>query len=363
MAGMAKSRQQRYVEVMAGLGRGPCAAALRAAAAVAGAAYGGIIRGRNLLYDAGWKKSRRLTRPVVSVGNLSAGGTGKTVLVTQIARWLAEAGRRPAVLIRGYKGNSAAIGSDEAAMLRQSLPGVPVEADPDRLAAGNRLLAGPTPPDLFVLDDGFQHRRLARDLDLVALDATMGLAGPLARMLPRGLLREPISSLRRAHFAVITRADQVPIDALDRLAERIASVAPHLPILRCRHAPTSLLVAGQPRPVSDLQGVPYLAFCGIGNPEAFRRTAAGLPGLCVDFVAFDDHHAYSQADLAALDSRVRQAGAKALLTTAKDRVKLDSLASALPIWTVAVEVEWLPPAAGAPLRDAVLALVKEGHRP
>lgn len=366
-----RSSQQRWIELLAGRGGGFGAAVVRAAAAGGSVVYRAVVACRNAGYDAGLLPARKLARPVISVGNLSAGGTGKTVLAEAIARWILDAGRRPAILLRGYRGrrlaadSPSAVLSDEAAMLGELLgDDVAVEPDPDRHAAAGRLLAGPRPPDAFILDDGFQHRRVARDLDIVAVDATAGLAGPLARLLPRGLLREPVRSLARADAVVLTRADQAGDDAIERTRRIIVSAAPGVAVLRSRHAAAGLRVrtpAGDRSvPLSELGARKYLAFCGIGNPEAFGRTLADLPGECVGLVAFDDHHAYTAAEVAALAGRARAAGAQALVTTRKDLVKLSADWSELPVLAVTVELAWLDDP--AELKGRILELLWSKER-
>jgi tetraacyldisaccharide 4'-kinase len=234
-----------------------------------------------------------------------------------------------------------------------------VEADPDRLAGGRRLLAQPNPPDVFILDDGFQHRRLARDLNIVVLDATLDPADPLFRLLPRGLLREPAAAIRRADWVVITRADQAANVAVERLRRLVHDLDEKLPIATCRHAPVGLACGDSGLALDDLAGRDYLAFCGIGNPAAFRATLNTLPGQCVDFVSFDDHHAYTPAEIEAVARRAVSAGAELLLTTAKDLVKLSDAWTRLPIWALRVSIEWMD-AAGERLRDDVLDLAGAG---
>jgi tetraacyldisaccharide 4'-kinase len=340
---------------------GPAGATLRGIAWAASGPYRLAIRGRNWAYDRGLLSVRKLDRPVISVGNLSAGGTGKTVLAVEIARWIVQAKRRPAVLLRGYGSSGSPVGSDEAALMRELLGDVPVVANPDRYAAGRALLDSANPPDAFILDDGFQHRKLHRDLDIVAIDAAAGLTGPLARLLPRGLLREPVESLRRADCFVLTRVDQASPEAAESLRELLAKIAPGKPIVRCRHAAVSLRRDARDVPLESLTNRRYVAFCGLGNPAAFARTLEKLPGCCAEFVAFDDHHAYSAADAATLAKRARQCNADLLVTTRKDLVKLEvsGFPADPPIYAVNIELEWLDDPAGQPLAGRVLDLLKE----
>jgi tetraacyldisaccharide 4'-kinase len=355
-----KSRQQAFVDLMSGRQRGFKASLLRGAAGVGSVLYDTSLTARNRAYDIGLLPRHRLNEPVISVGNLTVGGTGKTVLVAQIARWLIDAGHRPAVLMRGYLAERSATGSDEAALLRDSVPGLIVAPDPDRVAAGRRLLVADNPPDCFILDDGFQHRRLRRDLDIVTLDATTDPDGPLARPLPRGLMRESWRGLRRADYVVITRADQAPDIHLERLVRIIRKIDAALPILQCRHEPTGLRIGKKLRPIADLEGNRYLAFCGIGNPAAFSMTVRNLPGECVDFVPFDDHHPYTRDELDGLADRAARAGAHLLLTTSKDAVRINSIRTSPPIRSVEVGLGWLGAEGERPLRELVLDRAEKG---
>lgn len=288
------------------------------------ALYGVITGVRAGLYDRGWLPTTRLDGPVVSVGNLTAGGTGKTPFVAFLVRELTARGWRPGVLSRGYRATTeeGVRGNDEARMLARVLGDVPHVQDRDRVAGGRRLLAGDV--DVVVLDDGFQHRRLRRDLDFVLVDATRpwGLPSPdrgdaVRALLPRGLLREQPEQLQRAHALVLTRADLVAADRLAALEAELMALAPGLPILVAEHRPTELQGPDGAAHPSALRGRTVDLVSGLGNPQAFEATVRALGAEIGLHRAFPDHHGYRPGDLAGLGE-----GGRWLVTTAKDGVKL-----------------------------------------
>ena len=202
------------------------------------------MRLRNKLFDFGIKRAHRLDRPVISIGNITTGGTGKTPAVQWIARRLITAGHRPASLLRGYT-VGASTQSDEAILLERSLK-IPVIANPDRVAAGRQLIVTHPEIDVILLDDGFQHRRLYRDLNLVLIDATNPFG--YGHVLPRGMLREPLAGLRRADVLIVTRSDLIEGDQLNELKSRLRQFNPTAPILQSRHRLTSIQCA---RPIAS----------------------------------------------------------------------------------------------------------------
>jgi tetraacyldisaccharide 4'-kinase len=277
------------------------------------------MRLRNQLYDRGWKASYRAPVPAVSVGNLTLGGTGKTPCVEYVADFLRRHGRRVAILSRGYGGASGL--NDEALVLADNLPDVPHLQGPDRVALAVRAVRDQH-SDALVLDDGFQHRRLARDLDIVLVDATLPWGH--GHLFPRGLLREGPASLRRAGVVVLTRCDQVGDPQRRCLHEIIARIAPHARVAATVHRPLDLINAQRTvAPLERLWGRPVAAFCGIGNPAAFRQTLIGLGLTVAAFRPFPDHHAYSRTDVEALTAWARQLAPDGIVvTTQKDLVKL-----------------------------------------
>jgi tetraacyldisaccharide 4'-kinase len=282
--------------------------------------YGAGVRLRNWAFDCGWRHSESATVPVISVGNLTAGGTGKTPCVEMITRFYRDLDRRVAILSRGY-GTRAGM-NDEAMVLEQNLPDVPHLQGADRALLA-RIAAEELESELLILDDGFQHRRLRRDLDLVLIDAT----NPWGHgyLLPRGLLREPIGGLRRAHLVLLTRCDLVSAETLATIRRRIQAVAPDMGIVETVHEPAVWRnAAGGEQAIEALCGRPVAAFCGIGNPGGFRRTLERLGLSAVAWRTFADHHAYSREDIDDLRQWARQQphGA-ALVTTQKDLVKIN----------------------------------------
>jgi tetraacyldisaccharide 4'-kinase len=270
------------------------------------------VRGRRAGYDSGLFRSGRASVPVVSVGNLSVGGTGKTPVAGYLVRRLAEMGRRPALVARGY-------GEDELLLHRRWSPGVPVVADPDRVAAAARAEEGGA--DVLVLDDGFQHRRLSRDLDLVVLAAEQGLPG---RLLPRGPFREPASALSRADHVVVTRKTSPEREA-QALAGEVRRLCPGLPVARVRLGPGAWTdLAGSA--ASPPEG-PALAVCAIGSPQTFAGLVSEALGQEPELMAFPDHHPFSRDDVASI---ARRRGSRAVVTTEKDAMKLGAFAELLP---------------------------------
>jgi tetraacyldisaccharide 4'-kinase len=281
--------------------------------------YGWAVGARNWLYDRGWKRSHRALVPVISVGNLTTGGTGKTPCVEYVARFYRQEDWRVAILSRGY--GTAAGRNDEALVLEENLPDVPHLQGADRVALA-AVAVEELESEVLVLDDGFQHRRLARDLDLVLVDATDPWGH--GRLLPRGLLREPPASLRRADVVVLTRSDQVDALARGRLREVVSRLAPGVPVVETTHRPLDLVNGDQETAsLERLRQRPAAVFCGLGNPEAFRQTLVDLGAEVVAFRTFPDHYAYRREDVEALRTWARQQDPECLLiTTQKDLVKL-----------------------------------------
>jgi tetraacyldisaccharide 4'-kinase len=317
-------------------GRGGAVELLRLPAYLMGA----LSSVRNRLYDRGWLRTQRLQLPVVSVGNLSVGGTGKTPMVVWLARALAARGFRPGILSRGYRAGRGAEGAtlnDEGRLLASLLPDVPQVQRADRVRGALELERRGA--DLIVLDDGFQHRRLARDLDLCLIDSTRpwglpaasGGGAPVRAVLPRGLLREDPRWLARASALVLTRVEDLPAGALARLEAELEATVPGVARLCAQHRPVALRAGERRLDLAELRGRPVQLVSGIGNPEAFERTARGLGADLRGVHAFPDHHEFTRAELQPL------CGAGELLVTAKDAVKLAALD--LPHLVLEVELE------------------------
>ena len=321
-----------------------------------GMLYGAVTRARLRLYRSGLLKSERVGAPVVSVGNLTTGGTGKTPLVEWVARALAREGLRVCVLTRGYGRADesrrvvasdgarvlaeAAECGDEPRLLAERVLGVAaVVCDRDRVEAA-RWAQAELGAEVFVLDDGFQHLRIARDLDIVTLDATAPWGG--GHMLPRGRLREPPSGLARADCVVITRAElAADLEGLRTEVARVSGGRAAVFTSRVRTLGLRRVSAtGGAEADAKLESARVGAFCAVGNPSAFfehvRRDGFEL---CYTR-AFKDHHAYTQTDAEAVSREAVARGARALLTTAKDAVKLRGLSFALPCYVVETGLEF-----------------------
>ncbi len=285
------------------------ARAARVALAPAERVFAGVSGLRSILYDAGWMRSSSAPIPVVSVGNLTVGGTGKTPIAAWVARWLRDHGSRPVMVLRGY-------GSDEPAVHRQLNPDIEVLTDPDRARAVQR--AAEHGADVAVLDDAFQHRQLRRTVDIVLISADRWSSD--IRLLPAGPWREPLSALARAHLVVVTRK-AAGADAVDVVNEAISRVAPRIPRVSIHLAPTELIrVDGTGRAALDsVRGTEVVAVAAVGDPSAFFRQLESL-GASVTPIALRDHHEFTDADVARI---VGEAGASGrVVCTLKDAVKL-----------------------------------------
>lgn len=345
---MSRINRTGYLRLIRGQSRGFAAMLGRGGLRLASLVYGAGVAARNTAFDRGWKKIHRAAVPVVSVGNLTLGGTGKTPMVEWLARWYRRRGLRVAIVSRGY-GQTGGL-NDEGLVLEENLPDVPHLQDPDRVALAG-IATHELESELIVLDDGFQHRRLARDLDLVLLDALEPFG--LGYLFPRGLLREPIGSLRRADVVVLSRADLVT--AADRAAirEEAERRAGPLRWVEARHAPLDLIDGdGRSFPLDQLEGRAVAAFCGIGNPEGFRRTVLPLCGELLDLRVFPDHHTYLAQDVGSLQQWAGDVGANLVLTTQKDLVKLRAgLLGPVPLRALRIGLEVT---AGGDVMDDVL---------
>ena len=316
------SFERWILNVMSGQTHGGVAAAARAALALAEPAYVSAAARRNRRFDTGRREILRLPRPMISVGNLTTGGTGKTPAVQWLVRKFQARGRCPGVLLRGYRKSANDVASDEEALLRETLR-VPVVADPDRFRAGTALLAAWPEVDILVLDDGFQHRRVARDYEIVLIDATNPFG--FDHVLPRGLLREPVAGIARADLVLITRSNQVDASTLTAIDTRIREHHAAVPIVRTIHAPAAFCVDDERLPIDALRGSRVFAVSGIGNPAAFEHSLVEAGVEVVGRMRFGDHHAYRDADLSKVFASQQAAGASHLMTTEKDWVKLAPL--------------------------------------
>lgn len=324
-----------------------------------GWAYAAGARLRNALYDREWRAVHDLGAPTISVGNITAGGTGKTPIVALVTEILAESGENVCILTRGYGRREPAtrvVVSDGSAILADAETGgdEPVElarrlggraviiADADRVAAAKfaREEFGVT---CFVLDDGFQHRRAARDLDIVCIDATDPFGS--GELIPAGRLRESPANLRRADAIMITKAEAA--SDIGKLEHDIKRLAPAAAVFRAESSISgfvelgAFLEGGQKGRPPALNG-PAFAFCGLGNPEHFFATLRRAGAELESTQAFRDHHRYTKTDIDRLTASAKAAGASAFVTTAKDAVKLEPELFSLPCFVAKLGTAVLP---------------------
>ncbi|HVS35951.1 MAG TPA: tetraacyldisaccharide 4'-kinase [Gemmataceae bacterium] len=354
--GSSSDRRRRYLAVVRGEARGFGPSLQRLGLSAAAVPYGIAVRLRNIGYDRGWLRTHRVPTPVVSVGNLTVGGTGKTPFVEHVAGFYRRSDVRVAVLSRGYGAETGP--NDEALVLEENLPDVPHLQGKDRVALAQAAIEE-LKSELLVLDDGFQHRRLFRDLDLVLIDATQPWG--FGRLLPRGLLREPKSGLRRAHLIALTRCDQVGEADRGRLRREVQRRAPGVPVIETTHRPVELVNAdGETASLDMLRGRSIAAFCGVGNPEAFRRTLTDCGAAVRDFRVYPDHHAFTREDVA--DLRIWADGLPRdchVVVTQKDLVKLRiSRLGDRPLWSLRIRLHIL---AGADELERRLEAVRRGR--
>ena len=315
--------------------------------------YGAGAAFRLALYRRGLLRVARAGRPVVSVGNVAAGGTGKTPFVRWLAGELLRRGQRPSILTRGYgrttrrtvvvsdgRGALAAVAEsgDEPSLLARALPSVPIVAAARRAVAAARAESLEARVDLHLLDDGFSHVGLARDVDVVLLDATDPDAG--GALLPAGLLREPLASLARADLLVVTKTEQADAGRALEIARRFA---PGVPVYRARTEVLGILDGGGSAvDPADLPAGTTLAVAGIARPDAFRATLDGMGLSPAALLAFRDHEPYGPLVLGQIEKALEESGATAVVTTEKDAVKLEGRLAA-PLFRVAVEARVVEP--------------------
>lgn len=326
-----KTAEQRFLELISGPPKSLGSRLLRGILWGVSWGYRAGAGFRNLLFDLGIKRSHSAPVPIISVGNLTTGGTGKTPMVAMLVGMLHKLGHRPGLISRGYRELSEG-GNDEARVLELLCPGTPHVQNRDRVAAAHEVAAndGCT---VIIADDAFQHRRLKRDLDIVLIDALNPWGH--GALLPRGLLREPVSGLRRAHVVILTRADLIDEASraaiwkiVDRNNSAVAKVEVSfepMELVDKTGASTRIpkVTAKHDSRTDSAADTRMLAFCGIGNPDGFRKTLESAEVAIQDLVAFPDHHHYDQSDIQKLTATAEKFGAQALITTLKDLVKVE----------------------------------------
>ena len=298
-------------------------------------------------------KSQRLSVPVISIGNLTLGGTGKTPMVRYVTRLLLDRGLRPAIVSRGYGGKAIGtvnivsdgvrillppdMAGDEPFMLAEALPGVPVLTGPERVRVARHAIQE-FGVNRIVMDDGFQHLAVSRDLDLVLFSARTLLGN--GRVFPGGPLREPLSALGRAHCFVITGVDSGNRTKVDDFQRRLQGAFPEKPVFAGEYLPTEIWHSRQGKTctLAEAKEIPVFAFAGIANPDSFRQTLRQEGFSLVGFKEFKDHHGYTAQNVAALVAAAQAYGAQALITTEKDFVKLRPFFADFPLLALTIEL-------------------------
>lgn len=312
--------------------------------------YGALIRFRSMLFRLKLLGSNKVSCPVVSIGNITLGGTGKTPAVIAVAEFLAKSGKHPVVVSRGYgrrdesqvevvsDGRSllanASTGGDEPVLIASRLPHVPVVVGSNRYQAAQRALQR-FPVDVVILDDGFQHQRLRRSLDIVLVDATDPFGN--GKLFPAGILREPVSALGRAQAIIVTRTDKK--ESMAGLLESIRRNT-QAEIFTSRHRPLDLVdcSTGERKPLTALRNVKALAFSGIARPLSFTSLLTSLGVSIAAESAYPDHHHYQRSDLANIFKKAADAQVNMIITTEKDMTRLKDLRPE-GIWALCIELE------------------------
>ena len=380
--------QQNYCKLISGQNNGLFPQLLRCILGLPAIGFSFIVRLRNLLYSKGLLKVHHVDAAVLCVGNITTGGTGKTPLVVWLCNLITQNPElktqncKCAILTRGYKARAKenADFKDEIAILAESCPEAEVIVNPDRFTGAAEAI-GKYAAKVLIMDDGFQHRRLARNLDIIAIDAIQPFG--YGKMLPAGLLREPVSSLKRAGAVVITRCDQIDGAELNKLEKKLRAINPDMVIARSIHAPVSVKYPEPPvipakagiqkdnkkmdsclrrnDNIEQLKGKKVFAFCGIGNPDAFLDTIKNLGSELAGSKIYDDHYHYTDACLTEISEQAKELGADLILTTQKDWTKvipnfksqISDFKLPLPFAYLAIEIKFL---AG---EDKLTALIKD----
>lgn len=330
-------RPFQFRDLVSGRARGVGASLARSALQVAEYPYSAAMQLRNWRYDHAHLPAVRVSAPVISVGNITLGGTGKTPMVEWLVRWFGARGLRPAVVSRGYSAK-AGTPNDEALELARKLPGVPHVLDRDRVRGAERAIRAHG-AEVIVLDDAFQHRRIARDLDLVLVDALEPFG--YGHVFPRGTLRESLEGWRRAHVIGLSRADAIEPDARAHIREAVRQYAPAAVWIELVHAPHCLRnSAGTEQPVSTLTGKRVAAFCGIGNPQGFLYVLKRAGMDVLELRELPDHFAYPPAALQQLAAWLERMNVDAAVCTSKDLVKINAMQlGSKPLWALQIGLE------------------------
>ncbi len=300
--------------------------------------YSTALSLRKFLYRTGIKQSQKLPKRVISIGNITLGGTGKTPAVIALAQAAVKRGFKPCILTRGYKGKLKGPGfagmgegpvlnvtqaGDEPVLMAERVKGVPVVIGRNRYSSGIFTLEqlGYESIDIFILDDGFQHWGIHRDLDILLIDATNPLGN--SKLFPEGILREPLEAIQRTHMIIITKTDMICSEAIKAIKINIRQYASDIPLYASFHKPAALVnTSGEEKHPESLKGVKIYSFAGIANPSHFRGLMSSLGADILKFRSFKDHYSYKQKDIDVIE---KEAKGNSIITTEKDFVKLREL--------------------------------------
>ena len=313
--------QEYYRKVVSGEDKTLLGGTLRVLLSGVELLYAPAVAVRNYLYDVQYMSVMRVDVPVISIGNLTMGGTGKTPLSCSLCQFLRRELGNPAIISRGYKAKPGEY-NDEAKEVLRRLPGLIYVQNPDRSTAAKELMKRPESvrPCVLVLDDGFQHRRMARDFDIVLLDAQNPFG--YERLCPRGFLRESVSGLKRADAVILTRADSVSSDERDRIHREVRRWNPSVFWAEAIHRPACWqTLSGEEQVLPELSGRRAFAFCGLGNPAAFCKTVKQTGVAIADFAAFPDHHLFTVEQARTILDNAKSVQADVVVCSMKDFVK------------------------------------------
>ena len=318
--------KEYYLSILSGQQRGFIAAIVKSTLSTFTLPYLAVLNTRNTLYKKGIVRSTRLPVKVISIGNITTGGTGKTPLVEFSVKYLREIGKKVAILSRGYGGNNSSqesdeIVNDECLALKENLQDVPVLAGKDRVKNGKKAISD-FGVDCVILDDGFQHLKLKRDLDIVVIDALNPFGG--GNLIPRGSLREPLKNLKRADLFIISHCNQSDEQTIKSIYTELNLINKDAPVCESNHTPVHIdnIVDGSILELEWLKGKRIYALSAIGNPESFAFTLEGLDADLVKHKMFQDHHVYTNKEIDDVISEAQSLGADAIVVTQKDMVKI-----------------------------------------
>ena len=349
--------QEFFYDVVSGRKKNLSATLIRCGLQMLEMPYSAAVEGRNRLYDLNILAVDQFQIPMISVGNLTLGGTGKSPMTAWLVNLFLQKNVKPGLISRGYKKEKNKTNdehtNDEHKEMRWRFPDVPHLQNTSRAQAVRQLLKHEHHEhiDVIILDDAFQHRQIRRDIDIVLLDATAPFG--FEHIFPRGTLRESVSQLRRADIVVLTRSDLIDEQSRQAIKRRVLSINPTAVWSEAVHRPTSLVsqIVSQKSAVSQkllsgesietIRGLSALAFCGIGNPPAFRHTLETCGVRVEKLIVYPDHYSYTDGDVAELRQTAQTFGTDLILCTMKDLVKLTAPdARQQPIQAVAAEIQF-----------------------